>query len=243
MQKSVKEELVSDVPLGVWLSGGLDSSTVLHYAAAASPNRIHTFGVTFQGRTFDESRYIREVSQHFGTDHTEFDLNTDAELADAIEQIAYYSDEPSADAGAVPLWFLAKMTARDVTVILTGEGGDELFAGYLTYRANRYSDIARQVSVAVAQSGLAAANLLPVSDDKISFEYKVKRFLQGSLMAPGKAHLFWNGTFSDDEKEQLFRYADAAPLAGVLRDLRPGSDVGTVPGIRPALLPGRRYPL
>ena len=128
MQKSVKEELVSDVPLGVWLSGGLDSSTVLHYATAASPNRIHTFGVTFQGRTFDEGRYIREVSQHFGTDHTEFDLNTDAELADAIEQIAYYSDEPSADAGAVPLWFLAKMTARDVTVILTGEGGDELKA-------------------------------------------------------------------------------------------------------------------
>ena len=107
--------------------------------------------MTFQGRTFDESHYIREVSQHFGTDHTEFDLNTDAELADAIEQIAYYSDEPSADAGAVPLWFLAKMTARDVTVILTGEGGDELFAGYLTYRADRYSDIARQVSVATAQ--------------------------------------------------------------------------------------------
>jgi asparagine synthase (glutamine-hydrolysing) len=226
MQKSVKEEMVSDVPLGVWLSGGLDSSTVLHYAAAASPNRIHTFGVTFQGRTFDESRYIREVSHHFGTNHTEFDLNTEAELADAIEQIAYYSDEPSADAGAVPLWFLAKMTARDVTVILTGEGGDELFAGYLTYQANRYSDIARRFPSPLLKAGLAAANLLPVSDDKISFEYKVKRFLQGSLMHPGKAHLFWNGTFSDDEKEQLFRYADVAPLAGMLRDLRPGRDLG-----------------
>jgi asparagine synthase (glutamine-hydrolysing) len=226
MQKSVKEELVSDVPLGVWLSGGLDSSTVLHYAAAASPNRIHTFGVTFQGRTFDESRYIREVSEHFGTDHTEFDLNTDAELVDAIEQIAYYSDEPSADAGAVPLWFLAKMTARDVTVILTGEGGDELFAGYLTYRANRYSDIARRLPSSLLKAGLAAASLLPVSDDKISFEYKVKRFLQGSLMNPGNAHLFWNGTFSDEEKEHLFRFADSLPLARTLSDLRPGRDVG-----------------
>ena len=226
MQKSVKEELISDVPLGVWLSGGLDSSTVLHYAAAASPNRIHTFGVTFQGHTFDESRYIREVSHYFGTNHTEFDLNTDAELAAAIEQIAFYSDEPSADAGAVPLWFLAKMTAQDVTVILTGEGGDELFAGYLTYRANRYSDIARKFPSPLLKAGVAAANVLPVSDDKISFEYKVKRFLQGSLMEPGKAHLFWNGTFSDGEKEQLFRYADAAPLAGVLRDLRPGRDLG-----------------
>ena len=226
MQKSVKEELVSDVPVGVWLSGGLDSSTVLHYAAEASPNRIHTFSVTFQGRSFDESQYIREVSHHFGTNHTEFDLNTDAELADTILQIATYSDEPSADAGAVPLWFLAKMTAQDVTVILTGEGGDELFAGYLTYKANRYSDIARKFPAAMLRAGLAAANHLPVSDDKISFEYKVKRFLQGSLMTPEKAHVFWNGTFTDEEKEQLFRYADSDPLAGVLQDLRPGRGLG-----------------
>ena len=226
LRKSLKEELVSDVPLGVWLSGGLDSSTVLHYAAQASPSRIHTFGVTFQGRSFDESRYIREVSRHYGTDHTEFDLNTDAELVDAIRQIAYYSDEPSADAGAVPLWFLAKMTAQDVTVILTGEGGDELFAGYLTYRANRYREVARKVPSPLLKAGLSAANLLPVSDDKISLEYKAKRFLQGSLMDAGKAHLFWNGTFSDEEKEQLFLYADPEPLAEVLNDLRPGRDLG-----------------
>jgi len=223
LQKSVREELVSDVPVGVWLSGGLDSSSVLHYAAEASANQIHTFSVTFQGRSFDESRYIREVSHHFGTNHTEFDLNTDAELADTILQIATYSDEPSADAGAVPLWFLAKMTAKEVTVILTGEGADELFAGYLTYKANRYSDVARRFPASCRRAALALADYLPVSDDKISFEYKFKRFLQGSLMAPGAAHLFWNGTFSDEEKEQLFRYADPEPLAAVLKDLRPGS--------------------
>jgi asparagine synthase (glutamine-hydrolysing) len=226
LQKSVREELVSDVPLGIWLSGGLDSSTILHYAAKVSPNRIHTFGVTFQGRSFDESRYIREVSHHYGTHHTEFDLNTDAELADAIEQIAYYSDEPSADAGAVPLWFLAKMTAQDVTVILTGEGGDELFAGYLTYKANRYRKLARSFPSPLLRLGLSAAGLLPVSDDKISFEYKLKRFLQGSLMEPGKAHLFWNGTFSDSEKQELFRYADSRPMEEMLRNLRPGRGLG-----------------
>src|ERR1017187_5581721 len=222
LQKSVAEELVSDVPLGVWLSGGLDSSSVLHYAANASPNRLHTFSVTFQGRSFDESKYIREVSRHFGTNHTDFDLNTDAELADAIQQIAYYSDEPSADAGAVPLWFLAKMTAQDVTVILTGEGADELFAGYLTYKANRYRDIAKKFPASLRRAMLGAAGFLPVSDDKISFEYKVKRFLQGALMDEGSAHLYWNGTFSDEEKERLFRYADSGPLAGVIKDLRPG---------------------
>ena len=223
LQRSVKEELVSDVPVGVWLSGGLDSSSVLHYAAEASANQIHSFSVTFQGRSFDESRYIREVSHHFGTNHTEFDLNTDAELADTILQIATYSDEPSADAGAVPLWFLAKMTAKEVTVILTGEGADELFAGYITYKANRYSDVLRKFPALLLRAGLSLATHLPVSDDKISFEYKLKRFLQGSLMAPGAAHLFWNGTFSDEEKEQLFRYADPGPLAEMLKDLRPGS--------------------
>jgi len=226
LQKSVKEELVSDVPLGVWLSGGMDSSTILHYAAQASPNQVHTFGVTFDGRSFDEGRYIREVSRHFGTNHTEFDLNPEAELAEAIQQIAYYSDEPSADAGAVPLWFLSKMTAKEVTVILTGEAGDELFAGYLTYKANRYREMARIFPSLLLRAGLAAANLLPVSDDKISFEYKIKRFLQGSLMDAGRAHLFWNGTFSDVEREQVFRYSDGAPLTEILRDLRPGQGLG-----------------
>jgi asparagine synthase (glutamine-hydrolysing) len=226
LQKSVKEELISEVPLGVWLSGGMDSSTVLHYAVQASPNRIHTFGVTFQGRSFDEGRYIQEVSKYFGTEHTEFDLNPEAELTDAIEQIAYYSDEPSADAGAVPLWFLAKMTAQQVTVILTGEAGDELFAGYLTYKANRYRDLARILPSPLLKAGLAAANLLPVSDDKISFEYKVKRFLQGTLMDAGRAHLYWNGTFSDEEKARVFVQNDSGPLAAVLRDLQPGRGLG-----------------
>src|SRR5271165_4344503 len=105
-------------------------------------------------------------------------------------------------------------------------GGDELFAGYLTYRANRYRDIARKFPSPLLKAGLAAARFLPVSDDKISFEYKLKRFLQGSLMSPGKAHLFWNGTFSDEEKEQLFRYADPSPLAELLTNLRPGRDLG-----------------
>ena len=95
------------------------------------------------------------------------------------------------------------MTPQDVTVILTGEGADELFAGYLTYQANRYTADARRVPAAVRRALLGCANLLPVSDDKISFEYKVKRFLQGSLMSPEKAHLFWNGTFSEAEKRTV----------------------------------------
>ena len=95
--------------------------------------RLKTFSVSFAGRSFDESRYFREIAQVYGTDHHEFDLNPDVELQSAIEDFAYYSDEPSADAGALPVWFLSRMSRRHVTVALSGEGADELFGGYLTY--------------------------------------------------------------------------------------------------------------
>ena len=218
----MKEQLVSDLPVGIWLSGGLDSSTILHYAANAHQGPLQTYSITFRGRSFDESRYIREVSSHFGTRHSEFDLSASADLVDAIERIAYYSDEPSADAGALPLWFLAQMTSRDVTVVLTGEGADELFGGYLTYRADRYCAMARKIPPRLRKAALALATLLPVSDEKISFEYKLKRFLQGSLLSPEMAHVFWNGTFSEAEKQRLFLFADPGPLDAVLAAMGDG---------------------
>jgi asparagine synthase (glutamine-hydrolysing) len=222
LTQSLKEQLVSDVPVGVWLSGGLDSSAILHYASNVSQRRLRTFSITFQGRSFDESRYIREVSERFGTENSEFDLSASADLVDAIERIAYYSDEPSADAGALPLWFLAERTSRDVTVVLTGEGADELFGGYLTYQADRYHVMARTIPVRMRQAALACAMHLPVSDEKISFEYKIKRFLQGSLLSPEMAHVFWNGTFSEAEKQRLFLFSDSGPLAAVLAEMSDG---------------------
>src|SRR5713226_2560091 len=223
LTQSLKEQLVSDVPVGIWLSGGLDSSTILHYATNAHQRQLQTYSITFRGRSFDESRYIKEVSSQFGTQHSEFDLSASADLVDAIERIAYYSDEPGADAGALPLWFLAQMTSRDVTVVLTGEGADELFGGYLTYKADRYCAMARKIPARLRKTALAFALHLRVSDEKISFEYKLKRFLQGSLLSPELAHVFWNGTFSEAEKQRLFLFADAGPLAKVLADMGHGS--------------------
>ncbi len=222
LMKALQEQLVSDLPVGIWLSGGLDSSTILHYAAKAHQLPLQTYSITFRGQSFDESRYIKEVSSYFGTQHSDFDLSASADLITAIERIAYYSDEPSADAGALPLWFLAQMTSKDVTVVLTGEGADELFGGYLTYQADRYSGIARKIPASVRKAALALAMHLPVSDEKISFEYKLKRFLQGSLLSPEIAHVFWNGTFSEAEKQALFLYADSGPLAEVLAGVDSG---------------------
>jgi asparagine synthase (glutamine-hydrolysing) len=204
LRESVREHLVSDVPLGVWASGGLDSSTVLHYAAEQTSGRLKTFSVSFAGRSFDESPYFREIAKIYGTDHHEFDLNPDVELAGAIHDFAYYSDEPSADAGALPVWFLSRMSRRHVTVALSGEGADELFGGYLTYVADRLVRPFRMVPGGMR--GLlrtAVDRCLPVSDDKISLEYKLKRWLDGSRLHPDEAHFFWNGTFSDTQRRRI----------------------------------------
>jgi asparagine synthase (glutamine-hydrolysing) len=219
LRQSVSEHLLSDVPLGVWLSGGIDSSTVLHYAATASSNRIKTFSISFRGRTFDETAYIRAAATQYGTDHEEFDVNPEVGLADAIEEFAHYFDEPNADAGALPVWYLSKMTRHTVTVALSGEGADELFGGYLTYRADRYARWMRRLPVGVLRLALQAAQRWPVSDDKISFEYMLKRFLEGCLVDPARAHVYWNGTFSDAEKRALVAAPNPGALAAILADL------------------------
>ena len=225
MKASVKEHLISDVPLGVWASGGIDSSAILHYAAHRFSGRLKTFSVSFQGRSFDESPFFQQIAKIYSTDHHEFDLNPEHDLADAIEQMTHYSDEPSADAGALPVWFLSKMTRQHVTVALSGDGADELFGGYETYRADRFAAMASHVPAFLRQAGLAAANaFLPVSDDKIGFDYKLKRFLEGGLLNdPVASHLFWNGTFSETQKKTMFR-AMPANTAQLIASRVPGAN-------------------
>jgi len=220
LRQSIREHLVSDVPLGMWLSGGIDSSTILHYAATESSKPLKTFSISFQGRSFDETSYIREVAQLYQTDHTELDLNPEVDLRGAIEELAYYSDEPSADAGALPVWFLSKLSRTKTTVSLSGEGADELFGGYLTHRANRMAALARRLPRKGLELALEALRFWPVSDDKISFEYQLKRFLKGSLMSSDRAHVYWNGTFSEAEKPALLRSELPPALHRILAELR-----------------------
>jgi asparagine synthase (glutamine-hydrolysing) len=220
LQQSTREHLLSDVPLGTWLSGGIDSSTILHYAATQSSSRLKTFSISFRGRSFDETPYIRQVVDKYGTEHEELDLNPGADLQGAIEEFGYYSDEPNADAGALPVWFLSKMCKKKTTVALSGEGADELFGGYLTYRANHLACRMRHLPSSALQFALAAVRRWPVSDDKISFEYKLKRFLQGSLLEPARAHVYWNGTFSDEERQSLVQSPLPGSLNQILGELR-----------------------
>jgi asparagine synthase (glutamine-hydrolysing) len=208
---AVGEHLLSDVPLGLWLSGGIDSSTILHYAAGQSSAALRTFSISFRGRSFDETDNISRLVAQYGTRHEQLDLNTDLRLADAIEAFACYADEPNGDAGALPVWFLSQLTRRTATVALSGEGADELFGGYETYRANTLARRMRLLPSPILKLGAQAARLWPVSDEKIGFEYKLKRFLAGCLLRPEQAHVFWNGTFSEEQKRALV--ADELPGA------------------------------
>ncbi len=220
LRDSVREHLVADVPLGVWASGGLDSSAILHYAAGLTSGKLKTFSVSFQGRNFDESQYFREIARIYGTDHHEFDLNPELELASTIEDFAYYSDEPSADAGALPVWYLSQMTRRHVTVALSGEGADELFGGYLTHVADQLVRPFQLVPAGIRRGMRSALDrYLPVSDEKLSLEYKLKRWIEGSLLHPDEAHFFWNGTFSEEQRRAIRPGSRSSGLRKLVDDL------------------------
>jgi asparagine synthase (glutamine-hydrolysing) len=224
LKESVREHLVSDVPLGVWLSGGLDSSSLVHYASQASSSRLKTFSITFHGRSFDETRYAQQVAASYGTEHIELDLNSEQDLPAAIHDLAYYCDEPNADSGALPVWFLSRLTKASATVALSGEGADELFGGYLMQRATLLAREARRLPTAVLRALLAAAQRWPVSNDKIGFEYKLKRFLEGCAMSPARGHVYWSGTFDDQHRGALVQSTLPPALDSILKELAEAGD-------------------
>jgi asparagine synthase (glutamine-hydrolysing) len=237
LQQSVREHLLSDVPLGVWLSGGIDSSTILHYAASTNHSRLKTFSISFNGRSFDETEHIQRVVQHYGAEHEQLDLNPREDLQGAIEQFAYYSDEPSADAGALPVWFLSRLCKSHATVALSGEGADEIFGGYLTYRANELARRTRRLPPQAIRLALAGLRFWPASDEKISLEYKLKRFLEGSLLTPEQAHVYWNGTFSEAEKARLLW----PPLPGAMDNILESLALNTRNGLSSFLAFDQQY--
>jgi len=227
LRLAVRENLTSDVPLGIWASGGVDSTALLHYASELGAHPVQTFSIAFESKSCDESPWFRDVARRYGTRHHEFELNRDSDITSAIEDFAQYSDEPGADAGALPVWFLSKMTRRHVTVALSGEGGDELFGGYLTYKADKLARPLRKLPAVLRRAALGTARrLLPVSDAKIGFEYKLKRWLEGSLLSADEAHLFWNGAFSRAQKRALLPNFGGHDLDSLYQAIPPAGSIG-----------------
>lgn len=200
---AVRMRLVSDVPLGVLLSGGVDSSTVAALAVRASSEPVKTFSISFAEASFDESAYARSVAKYLGTDHHEERLSANL-AANLVSEIGAWMDEPFSDPSLVPTYLLSRFTRKHVTVALGGDGGDELFAGYPMYAGHRWAEVYKRVPQ-VLRRGIVEplVRLLPVKTKNLSFDYKARRFITGVNYDTVARHHIWFGSFSPEQQEQL----------------------------------------
>ena len=193
----------SDVPLGVFLSGGVDSSSVAAALTELEPARnVRTFSIGFEDPSFDESAHARAVAHHLGTDHHERLFSAET-VYDLLPEVATWLDEPFGDASILPTHLLSRFAREGVTVALGGDGADELLAGYPTFATERASDFyGRLPHVARSLVG-AAVGRLPVDHGNISFDFKLKQFLRGAGESLPLAHQRWLGSFSGPEIARL----------------------------------------
>lgn len=196
---SISLQKISDVPLGVFLSGGVDSSLITYFLSKITKQKIQTFNVGFSEASFDESNYAKNVAKYLGTDHHEL-MFTPQHALETINDVSQLLDEPLADGSLIATHFLSKFTKQNVTVALSGDGGDELFGGYITYIAHQ---IARFIPKGLGPSLYNLSKLLPVSDENISFDFKIKRFSAGLAYDVPQRHQVWMGSFDPSEKTSL----------------------------------------
>lgn len=205
IEDAVKIRLVSDVPLGVFLSGGLDSSAVAYYAQKNSSSKINTFSIGFDDQSFDESGYAKCVADFLGTNH-HADILTSRQAQELVPAISDFLDEPLADASIIPTYFLSKFARQSVTVALGGDGGDELFMGYPTYLAHRFCAIYERLPKFLRKNILEALIArMPVSLNNMSFDFKAKRFIGGLGARPEYRNQIWLGAFGREERAKLFQ--------------------------------------
>ena len=197
LRDSVRAHLLADVPVGVLLSGGVDSAVLAALAAQETSDPVHTFTIGFAERSFDERRDARRVAERYGTNHHELLVSPDPTLL--LPALADVFDEPFADSSALPTYLVSQLAAEHVKVALSGEGGDELFGGYYTYTADLLADrvapLARLVRPLVER--------LPTSTSKASFDYKAKRFVRAAHLPALERHHGWKEIFSTDMRSEL----------------------------------------
>jgi asparagine synthase (glutamine-hydrolysing) len=213
LRDSVRAHLVSDVPVGVLLSGGVDSSALAALAATESRERVHTFSIGFEEQGFDETARARLVAQRYGTEHHELVVRPNA--VELLPKLAETFDEPFADSSALPTWLVSELAASQVKVAMSGEGGDELFGGYYTYvadllapRVGRLAALARPLIDRLPSSSRRAA----------SFDYKAKRFARAAALPPVERHHGWKEIFDEPTRRALMRDRRGADPLGIYRE-------------------------
>lgn len=210
---AVRRRLIADVPLGAFLSGGMDSSTVVAEMAAISSTPVKTFSIGFGDRDWDELNYARLVAECFGTDHHE--LVVEPHALDVVPELVRHYGEPYGDSSAVPTYYVSKLTREHVTVALNGDGGDELLAGYERHwaarAAERYDALPRLLREGIIRP---LANALPETGGRRAFQRRAKRFLVAAHLPAVQRYLRWVGVFSGERKAVLYTEEFQARLAG-----------------------------
>jgi asparagine synthase (glutamine-hydrolysing) len=205
LKKAVEKRLMSDVALGAFLSGGIDSSAVVALMCEFSdPKNIKTFSIGFEDKSFDESTYARFVANHFKTDHHE-KIFTAKDMLDILPQVWDFLDEPFADASVLPTYMLSKFTRETVTVALGGDGGDELFAGYDPFLAHKLARMYEHIPSFLTRSIVEPiVTKMPVSTNNMSLDFKLKQFLKGMRYPLSIRNQAWLGAFPPEQQAMLF---------------------------------------
>ncbi len=215
MTEAVRLRLRSDVPLGAFLSGGIDSTIITGLMQEQLNDPVKTFSIGFPVKAFDERHYARQAAEMLGTDHHEAMVCPDA--LEVLPKLIWHYDEPFGDSSAIPTMYLSKMTREHVTVALTGDAGDELFCGYDRYRAVRLMQRMAFAPKWMRRMAASAAGVMPTSVRQKSFLRRGKRFLTTMAMDPEERYLNWVTIFNRDRLNQLV----SPDLQHLLQDCTP----------------------
>src|SRR5437773_347883 len=211
LREAVRIRLMSEVPLGAFLSGGIDSSAVVALMAQESSDRVKTFSIGFDEQDFSELHHARRVAEHVGAEHHEFIVRPDA--MEVLPTLVEHYGEPFADSSAIPSYYVARETRRYVTVALNGDGGDECFAGYERYAAMNVSQ--RYFSLLPAGVLANVAKAIPEVASRSSFLAKGKRFLNAASLTPVQRYLRWMSAFDENAKRDLYSEEFRRQTAGI----------------------------
>ncbi len=201
LERAVRTRLAADVPVGVFLSGGIDSGLVAAFAARAD-RKIECFTIGFDEKSFDESGHANSVARALQLNHRLKVFNTGEMLAN-LDRLPDFLDEPLADASILPFYLLSRVASESLKVALSGDGGDELFAGYPTYQAHRIVTYYDSLPEAWKRAIKFIAARLPVSHNNVSTEFKIKQFLRGAGVSSEIRFFIWMGSFTEGEKKEL----------------------------------------
>lgn len=211
---AVRLRMQSEVPLGAFLSGGIDSSIIVGLMTELTDQKVRTFSIGSKVKEYDESNYAREVAKHLGTEHEEFYV--EAEALDILPKLVWHYDEPFADSSAIPTWCVSEMTRRHVTVALSGDGGDELFIGYPRYKAIRIGQCVDLLPRGVRKAiGHSVWQRLPSNNRRRSFMRRLKRLMEGIGQDSLERYSQWIAIFNSTRRAGLYTDDFAEALGDV----------------------------